>query len=138
MRTVPASIASSSDRAYSVVDDHPLPGQSLYRLVSIEQDGKQTISAVRSIVVPVVWKDNVLIPNPVFDGVVNVYVKANRKQMVSIRLLDMTGRVLQDEDKQLPVGQTQYQLNVSSLQKGVYVVQIVGENFKTEKRVSVE
>ena len=100
IKRVPSAIASSSDRTYSIFDEHPLPGQSLYRLISIDQDDKQTISPIRSIVVPGAWKENVIIPNPIADGVLNVYLQVDRKQKVSIRLLDMAGRLLQQEDRQ--------------------------------------
>jgi hypothetical protein len=136
--TVPAAIASSADKKYSAVDDHPLPGQSFYRLISTDQDGKQTISAVRSIIVPGNWKDNVIIPNPINNGNLSVYLNVSKNQAVDIRLFDLAGRLLKQEHKQLLTGVTQYSFDVTALQKGSYVVQIVGEDFKTSRKISIE
>lgn len=134
----PAAIASSTERNYSLVDEHPLPGESLYRLVLIDQDGKEQYFPIKSIIVPGVWKENVIIPNPVADGLLNVYLNVSKTQRITIRLVDLQGRVLSKQEKQLLSGQTQYQINVSSLQKGVYLVQIIGDDFKTAKKVSID
>jgi hypothetical protein len=136
--STPAAIASSVEKKYSLVDEHPLPGASLYRLKLIDQDGKETIFAVKRIVVPGVWKENVIIPNPVTDGELSVYLNVTKSQKVSLRLVDLTGRILKQQDRQLPVGITQYQFDVMSLQKGFYLVQIIGEDFKTAKKVSID
>ena len=136
--STPAAIASSVEKKYSLVDEHPLPGESLYRLKLIDQDGKETIFAVKKIVVPGVWKGNVIIPNPVTDGELSVYLNVTKSQKVSLRLVDITGRILKQQDRQLPVGITQYQFDVMSLQKGFYLVQIIGEDFKTAKKVSID
>jgi hypothetical protein len=136
--STPAAIASSVERKYSLVDEHPLAGESLYRLVLVDQDGKQTIFPVKKITVPGSWKENVIIPNPVVDGLLSVYLKVDKTQRISIRLVDMQGRILDKQEKQLPAGQTQYQINVSSLQKGIYLVQIIGEDFKAAKKVSID
>ena len=136
--STPAAIASSAERKYSLVDEHPLPDENLYRLVLIDQDGKQTNFPIKKVTIPGIWKENVIIPNPVDDGILNVYLRVDRTQRISIRLLDMAGRLLKREEKQPLAGDTQYQINVSSLQKGVYLVQIIGEDFKTAKKISVE
>ncbi len=136
--TVPAAIASSTERKYSVVDNQPIKGESLYRLVLYDQDGKETIFSVKRISMPEKWNDNVVIPNPVSGGVVSVYMKLDKTQQVSFRLVDLTGRVLHQQTKQISSGMTQYTANVGTLQKGVYLVQIIGEDFKTSKKISIE
>lgn len=136
--TVPAAVASSKEKKYSLVDKQPLKGQSLYRLVSYDQDGKQTIFDTRRISQPGNWNGNVVIPNPVTDGQLSIYVNVDRTQQVSFRLVDLTGRVLQQQSKQVSGGMSQYNFDVSSLQKGVYLVQIIGQDFKSAEKVSIE
>jgi hypothetical protein len=135
---VPAAVSSQRETKYSTTDINPLPGHSLYRLVSVDQDGKETIHPIKRIVVPAVWNQNVLIPNPVDDGVLNIYMNLEKKQKITIRLVDVAGRLLQQQDRQPSAGQTQYQFDVSALQKGFYLVQIIGEDFKTAKKISIE
>jgi len=84
------------------------------------------------------WNDNVVIPNPVSDGVVSVYMKLDRSQQVTFRLVDLTGRLLQQQTKQISTGMTQYTANVGALQKGVYLMQVIGEDFRTSKKISIE
>ena len=79
-----------------------------------------------------------IIPNPVADGSLSVYMKVDRTQQVSIRLLDMTGRLLKEQTRQVSAGESQYNVGVSSLQRGTYLVQIIGEDFKAAKKVLID
>ena len=136
--TVPAAIASSSEKKYTLVDNQPIKGTGLYRLVAYDQDGKSTIFDTRRVSLADKWSGNVLIPNPVTDGQLSVYIKVDRTQQVTFRLVDLTGRVLQQQSKQVSTGRSQYIFGVSAVQKGVYLVQIIGEDFKTAEKVSIE
>jgi len=136
--SIPAAVASSAEHKYSLVDARPQPGQNLYRLVSIDQDGKQNLFPVRNVIDQRNWKENVIIPNPVSDGVVSVYVRITRSQQLTVRLLDLTGRVINQQVKQLIPGETQYMFNVSSLQRGTYIVQLNGDEIKTSKKITID
>jgi hypothetical protein len=136
--TVPAAIASSADRKYSQLDERPMPGENLYRLVEEDMDGKQQIFDVKRVVVPGNWKENVIIPNPVEDGVVSVYVRTTRSQQIIVRLIDLTGRVIIQQVRPTMPGETQYTFNVSSLQRGTYILQLSGDEIKTSKKITIE
>jgi hypothetical protein len=136
--TVAAAISSSKEIKYSVSDEHPLAGENLYRLVLEDQDGKQQMFPIKRVIVPGAWKENVIIPNPVTNGSLVVYLRVGTSQDVNLTLLDMTGRILGTQNKHLLGGESQYSFDVSSLQRGTYIVQITGEDFKTSKKVSVK
>jgi hypothetical protein len=136
--TVPAAIASSAERKYSQLDQRPSPGENLYRLIEEDMDGKQQVFAVKRVVVPGAWKENVIIPNPVNDGVASVYVRVNKAQQLTIRLIDLTGRVINQQIRQVMPGESQYSFNVSALQKGTYIIQLNGDEIKTSKKIAIE
>ena len=136
--SVPAAIGSSTDKKYSLVDNSPNPGENLYRLVEEDMDGKQQMFAVKRVVVPGAWTENVIIPNPVNDGVASVYVRVTRSQLLTIRLIDLNGRVIHQQIKQVMPGESQYTFNVTALQKGTYVIQLNGDEIKTSKKITLE
>ena len=138
MLTVPAAIGSSTDKNYSQVDEHPNPGENLYRLVEEDMDGKQEVFPIKRVVVPGIWNENVIIPNPVNDGVASVYVRVNKAQQLTIRLIDLTGRVINQQIRQVMPGASQYTFNVSALQRGTYIIQLNGEDIKTSKKITIQ
>jgi hypothetical protein len=135
---VPAAISSTKETKYSLTDHQPLPGVSLYRLVLKNQDGKEEIFPVRRILYRTGWTDNVIIPNPVSDGQLSVYLNMATAQRVSIRVFDAQGKLLRQHNSQMGEGVTTYNTDVSTLQKGVYVVQVIGEDFRAMKKVVVD
>jgi hypothetical protein len=136
--TLPAAVASSIEKKYSQVDEHPLPGQSLYRLVVRDMDGKEQYLPVKRILIPGRWTENAIIPNPINNGLLTVYLNIKKSQRVSIRLFDMQGRLIRQEDTQLLEGVSARTMDVSVLQKGLYLVQVTGEGFKTARKVHID
>ena len=135
---VPAAISSSKEIRYSLTDNQPLPGLSLYRLVLKNQDGKEEIFPIKRILLRTGWTDNVIIPNPVRDGQLSVYLNIVTAQRVSIRVFDAQGKLLRQQDSQLREGVNTYNTDVSTLQKGVYMVQVTGEDFRTTRKVVID
>ena len=79
-----------------------------------------------------------IIPNPVSDGQLSVYLNITTAQHVSIRVFDAQGKLLRQHNSQMREGVTTYNTDVSTLQKGVYVVQVIGEDFRAMKKVVVD
>jgi hypothetical protein len=74
-------------------------------------------------------------PNPVID---NVYITltADRNQNLNLRVVDLNGRVVRSQVVNVTKGMNQITVNLNTLNKGVYVVQLVGENLnRTEKLI---
>lgn len=136
--SVPAAVSSSKEIKYSLTDHQPLAGLSLYRLVMKNQDGKEEYFSIRRILVRGRWTENVIIPNPVNDGVLSVFMNVHKAQRVSVRVFDVQGRLLQQQNTQLQEGVASCNLNVSTLQKGIYMVRVTGEDFNVAKKVVVE
>jgi dienelactone hydrolase len=135
--TTPAAISSTRDRKYVLSDDQPLPGQSLYRLVMTDLDGKKEFFEIRRISMPGRWTENVIIANPVDHGQLSVFVQVEKAQRVSIRLFDLYGRLINQQDRQFGQGITTNNLDVSALPQGTYLVQVTGEDFRIAKKVLI-
>lgn len=136
--TIPAAGASSTERKYAVEDAHPQPGQNLYRLVMKNVDGKEEYYSTKRILIPGRWTEPAIIPSPVSDGVLSVYLNMEKSQRISIRLFDLQGRLIRQRDQQALEGVSAQTLDVSALQKGTYVVQVAGTAFRTTKKVLID
>lgn len=136
--SIPAAIASSTERKYTLVDEQPLPGQSLYRLVAKSMDDKDQYFAVKRIIVPGRWTESAIIQNPVRNDVLSVYLNIEKSQRVSIQLFDMQGRLITQQDRQIMEGVSAQTINVYSLQKGLYLVKVTGDSFRTTKKVLID
>ena len=74
---------------YGHVDEAPLPGMSYYRLRQLDQDGAQSLSPVRSVLIDHAGPSALLIPNP---GAAHVEVLVLGFGDGSFVLLDASGR----------------------------------------------
>lgn len=136
--STPAAFSSTSERKYTLTDHSPLSGLSLYRLVVKNQNGREEYYPVKRILMRNGWTDNVIIPNPVNDGVMSVYLNMAKAQRVSIRVFDVNGKLLKYQDRELQEGMTTHNINVGALQKGIYMVQVAGEDFKVAKKIWID
>ena len=102
------------------------------------QDGKEEFFSIKRITIPGKWIENVIIPNPVQDGVLSVYLNIQKAQKVSFRLFDMNGRVLRQEDLSMNIGISEKTFDVGSLQKGMYIIQVNADDFRITKKITIE
>jgi|GEM_PF-4200780 len=122
------SIATLGANATSFTDANPLEGTNYYKLSSKDTDGSVTnydlvASAKGFDIQPTFF------PNPATGGVVNVVAGSGTVKSVSI--FDLSGRKVASK-----VGAGA--VNTSSLVKGVYIIEIAGENASTRSKLVVE
>ena len=68
--------------------------------------------------------DFMLYPNPTKGNKVNVNLNSKRNRGVSIKIFDITGRLLQEDKKEVITGEITFSIDISSLNKGVYIIQL--------------
>lgn len=108
---------------YTVFDNQPANGINYYRLTQKDIDGKVTVLA-NAVVNFSLSDQNVKIwPNPIID-LLNVSFASGTYQ--KIVLTNLNGQKLQTLDLQKT--QNSVQLNVAGYAKGLYVVQLIGNN----------
>ena len=111
---VKAAGNSTAINSYKFMDNiHSLSASTIYyRLKQVDNDGKSTISGVRSVDVRNAAGFVSIYPNPVSQ-----ILFINGNELSSVNLYDINGRLLRSYK-----GQQFLEINVSSLNEGVYIV----------------
>ncbi|MBC7887350.1 MAG: hypothetical protein H7Z13_05630 [Ferruginibacter sp.] len=114
---------SSTLNHYDYTDIAPLAGTGFYRLIQKDRDGKQTFSTVISVINPARRLSLVSIyPNPVHNKV-NVLVNVSGSgRMTTIILQDLSGRVISRFPKQLGIGYSNIEIDVSKQPASSYLL----------------
>lgn len=110
---------------YGYIDQHPNAGVNTYRLKLIETNGSFFYSPVRQLNNDLKAKEFVIYPNPASQQVV---ITGDFSSLVNIRLFDISGRLRLQ--KEIVSTSESTNINVSSLEEGVYVLQIDKETKK--------
>lgn len=126
--STPAAGMSDSPLAYQMTDASPLRNQRIYyRIKATDLDGHSTLSNVASIRLDDALYTAVY-PNPVTDKA-TLQLSLPTQQPVSVRLLDMTGRIVFTDLQQhtLMAGTHLVQLadQITALNNGLYILQVV-------------
>ena len=71
-------------------------------------------------------------PNP-FEQQISVTIGNNKSKIIKMNLIDLLGRVIQSYDADGIEGENNFELNISdNLSKGMYYLQIIGEDYKLQ------
>ncbi len=76
-------------------------------------------------------------PNPAHT-VLNVAFTGTMKNTVNIRLVDMTGRIVKDVFLNAAAGLNTQQIDVSTLSKGLYLLQVEAPDKMVQSRIVIE
>ena len=125
-----------SDKKYSITDDQPFGGSSLYRLVSVDKDGRTEYFETKRVTIPTQWGAKAFVASPI-KGQLQVYFNLQRSTRVTIDLVDLNGRQLRTLQKGFNPGISQHTLDVSSLAAGVYVVRVRSDDFSISKKITI-
>jgi len=83
---------------------------------------------------PVVAENGTIFTNPTVNGFFKVTFNRPEREDLSLRLMDMTGRVMLEAELAGVLNQT-YEFDVTYLKEGVYIMQVEGETFSFAKRI---
>jgi uncharacterized delta-60 repeat protein len=125
---------SNSEKGYSFTDNlsvfAQLPSTVFYRLKTLDADGKTSFSKVLSVKMGVVKKLEVY-PNPA-RNVLQLQTSEVGKYVVQIQ--DISGRAVKSYQVSSSAGILNTVLDISSLQKGTYILRVNGEKVKFVKQ----
>lgn len=128
--TVPGKGSTSLEQRYDWVDHNPLTGLSYYRLVQTDLSGAQKRFGIKRVMNRNTQGSTLIVsPNP-FISAPSAFLNVNRTQQVTITLTDLNGKRLLNRKNQFAVGTTEIQLPVTNLARGIYLLQVSGEDFK--------
>jgi hypothetical protein len=70
-------------------------------------------------------------PNPTFNEL-NIDIYTTKAENATVKILDMSGRILKEIQTKLVVGANSIQTNIGELATGIYTVQILENNKITQ------
>jgi|GEM_PF-6840675 len=116
---------SSATINYNFDDTKPLSTNGYYRLKQIDKDGKNHISNVVLIKgIPVkALTVSAVYPNPV-GNTINLVATTADQDMLDIRILDLSGKLLGSQTKQTVSGDNIIPVNTSTLSAGNYLLKV--------------
>lgn len=125
---IPTKNANSNEKiSYNYTDLFPTKGMNYYRLKAIDLEGK----ASNSKVIAVDFDDyglTKIYPNPSKIDFVSIEIPNNQTGKIKLEWYDMLGRVIKTNNLTGIKGQNKFEINVSDLPVGKYLIKINKEN----------
>ncbi|MBK9300735.1 MAG: T9SS type A sorting domain-containing protein [Bacteroidetes bacterium] len=119
---------SNTALSYTATNNKPALGHNYYRLQQVDIDNKVSVHAQ---IVDLIWGANgstvSIYPNPTTD-ILNIDLYATAAQNTTVKLLDMSGRVIRQVQAKSAVGMNNIQLSLGEIASGVYTVQVYENN----------
>ena len=119
----PGQVDSRNVLEYDLEDKNP-PVKAYYRLHSVDTDGAENISTSISIARKTDrFAIEAAFPSPA-DDVVTIQFSSLNEENISVRLLDMSGRVVLAEEYPAQKNINELQLSLAGFQAGVYLLSL--------------
>jgi hypothetical protein len=122
---------SRSELRYQHTDQKPVSGRNLYRLKQTDFSGEFEYSELVSVFVSSELKENqyTIFPNPVSENqLLKLQYQANSKQILYIKVLSISGQVIEEMTSTIEVGNGEIELDVSKWRKGLNILRIFDQN----------
>ncbi len=120
---------SANGAKYQFIDNSPANDTNYYQLLQVDLDGKTNDMGVKTVSFSI--KDIVkTFPNPATD---KVEVTFNAASYNKAQLIDINGRVLQNIS--ISKLQQSFTIRIGNYPKGIYLLQLTGEQEKNTKRI---
>ena len=115
---------TSETHAYTFDDVKPFAGKNYYRLKQVDFNGE--IHYTQTIIIEVKRNGGGLFiqPNPA-TSVINYNFFVNEASIATIQVLDVNGKIIITNKKNVTEGENIFDMDIQSLPKGVYILQIV-------------
>ena len=112
--------------SYEAVDRAPYRGTSYYRLQAVDLDGSYTYSEVKEVYLD--WQEVVIYPNPLgLSRQLFVEINSVEDQEWELVLTDVTGKLVRQQLISPQQANQRIPVNMESLPKGLYLIQLSGE-----------
>lgn len=123
--TVPGAGNLSFSADYSLTDNEPSTGESYYRLIQTDFDGKQAIFTPVAVTVDAVSQSAILYPNPVTESATLSYYSLTNDEPINITIMDAFGRTIRTlTPNKVQAGTNTLTINTSILVKGIYFIRL--------------
>ncbi|MEP6674480.1 MAG: T9SS type A sorting domain-containing protein [Ferruginibacter sp.] len=133
LKEVAAAGNSNVLHSYTATDPSPLYGTNFYRIKMLDLDGKYSYSKIVAVKMDDKNTGLSIFPNPV-NKELQVQIASPSKEKAILRILDIAGRVLQEQKIQLNGTVISTSMNVTGLQQGTYQLEIIYSDRKEVKQ----
>jgi hypothetical protein len=124
---------SKDEHSYQLIDEHPLNGQSFYRLKQTDDNGAFSYSNLVSVKFVDPTQDIHVVSNPINEEL-KISLASADNGFADVTLYDAAGSILQTKTFQTTEGINEMSLETSSLKEGFYMVTVfTGNTRKTFK-----
>lgn len=124
---VAASGKNAQTSNYSFTDYHPDGRGNFYRLKQVDQNGINLHSDIVNVVMRQYVRDWSIVPNSIQD-VLNLRFTMGRFRKLKLVFTDISGHIMQYEERLFPKGSTLLTMPVCQLTAGTYYLTIYSDN----------
>jgi len=116
--------------------DQPPFGVSYYRLKQMDFDGQYEYSDIVSANFEKISQSiGKVFPNPSRSGLVNLDLTVEESKVISISVVDLSGKILEDQVRQLEKGDHQLNFDFSTFPKGIYMIRFSTDESITNRKL---
>lgn len=123
---------STGNNSYNYFDPAIPAGTWYYRLKMQDIDGKYTYGPVVAITAGALTRGMLLYPNPVKDRLF-VQMQSTLVEKSVLRLIDMSGKVLQQQEVEMSSGVNAFTFNTDGLARGTYFITCSGSKAQVQR-----
>ncbi|MFN8296271.1 MAG: autotransporter-associated beta strand repeat-containing protein [Chitinophagales bacterium] len=132
--TVAAAGFSNQPRTYSITDTSVSANSNYYRLIEVDNNGKQTIYSFIQVRCSEVNGIHVFYVEPK----VVVEVNSNKDKQIGFNVYEISGKLLHQENKQITRGYNRFDLSIKNkLADGIYIIQMTDGDKATSMKVMI-
>ena len=121
---------------YSFNDNEPLPGNQYYRLTQVDYNGQKEIFNISNANCNSSISDSY--KAYYYNGKIYITINSSTIEKMYIQLLDMTGRLVFSDLKQLNENTFTYNIPVEQLSKGIYILKLFNNNKKYLQKIIIK
>lgn len=123
LSTIQGAGFSNEFSHYEYIDENPHKGTNYYELVQVNYNGEESREGIRTLEYYLGFEMEIS-PNPT-RGDLDISILAEANGVATLKIFDINGKEALSVEPILEVGQNQLDLDLDSLPKGLYIVQIV-------------
>jgi hypothetical protein len=131
-------VAAGNNSHYNWLDTAPNTGNNYYRIRAVESGGNTILSNTVVVKMTGTAKAISVIPNPVTDAQIHLYLEVQERGVYTITLHDRGGRLVLQKTMQHPGGRARATIDASSMARGMYYLSVTIKDNKYTEQVLID